>query len=98
MNIESLLFNENFHFGHFPRKYPRVPRWISGFLTIFPNDRVWTPGRIKKESLSSARGGVGGRFGCEGHEKQRRKGVKNVIFMLAFSLCPFALSLPVPCR
>ena len=53
MNIESLLCNENFHFGHYPRKYPRVPRWISGFLTIFPNDRVWTPGRIKKESLSS---------------------------------------------
>ena len=34
----------------------------------------------------------------EGHEKQREKGVKNVIFMLAFSLCPqFALlSLSVP--
>ena len=53
MNIESLLCNENFPFGNFPRKYPRVPGWIPGFLTIFPNDRVWTPGRIKKESLSS---------------------------------------------
>ena len=66
----------------------------AGFLTIFPNDRVWTPGRIKKESLAVALvvGPLGGDDREEGHEKQRKKGVKNVIFMLAFSLCPFALS------
>lgn len=74
-------------------------------MTIFPNDRVWTPGRIKKERRVSLRGGVGGRSGGrrsdrEGHEKQRKKGVKNVIFMLDFSLCPAAelrslLSVPV---
>ena len=64
-------------------------------MTIFPNDRVWTPGRIKKESpsLLAVALVVGPVIGDdrEGHEKQREKGVKNVIFMLAFSLCPFAL-------